>query len=194
MRRILSIVAVLAIAAVLSCGGKKPAPKAAASKTATPAASASNVPAGWPAETFAELTKAEMDAYVKVLPNVMAALKKASFKATLSNPPDMVKDMGTTIEAMKSAAGVDDALKAGGSTWPAYRVTTYKVMAATNAMVMGMADAMIGDSTSKEAQQAKAMLKAAKPVFDQVPKKNGEMLFTYMDQLKALDDLDSPSK
>jgi hypothetical protein len=185
----------MAIAMALSCGGgKKPAPKAAVSKTATPAASASNVPAGWPAETFAELTKPEMDVYVKVLPAVMAALKKANYKPVLSNPPDMVKDMGTTIEAMKTAAGVDDALKAGGSTWAAYRTTTYKVMAATNAMVMGMAEAMIGDSTSKEALQAKAMLKAAKPVFDQVPKANGQMLFTYMDQLKPLDDLDSMSQ
>ena len=195
MRRILSIAAVVVIAMALSCGGgKKPAPKAAASKTTTPVATAANVPAGWPPETFTELTKSEMDAYVKVLPNVMAALKKANFKATMSNPPDMVKDMGATIEAMKSAAGVDDALKAGGSTWTAYRITTYKVMAATDEMVMGMAEAMIGDSTSKEALQAKAMFTAAKPVFSQVPKANGQVLFTYMDQLKPLDDLDNPSK
>lgn len=195
MRRILAIAAVVVIAVALSCGGgKKTPPKAAASKTATPAASAANVPAGWPTETFAELTKPEMDAYVKVLPGVMAALRKANFKAVQSNPPDLVKDMGTTIEAMKTAAGVDDALKAGGSSWAAYRTATYKVMAATNAMVIGMAEAMMSDSTSKEGKQAKAMFKAAKPVFDQVPKKNGEMLFTYMDQLKALDDLDNPSK
>ena len=91
-------------------------------------------------------------------------------------------------------AGVEAVLKTGNTTWEAYRITTYKVMAATNAVVIGMAEAMTADSTSKEAQQAKAILKKAKPVFDQVPKANGQMIFTYMDQLKPLDALDNPSK
>jgi hypothetical protein len=195
VKRILTAIAVLTIALALSCGGgnKPAASKAAAPKTGTPTASAANLPAGWPAGTFGELTKPEMDAYAKVLPGVMAELKKGGFKPVQSNPPDLVKDMGTTIEAMKTA-GVEAALKTGNMTWEAYRTTTYKVMAATNAVVMGMAEAMAGDSTNKEAQQAKAILKKAKPVFDQVPKANGQMVFTYMDQLKPLDEIEGPAK
>lgn len=185
----------MAIALALSCGGgnKPAAPKAATPKTGTPVASVASLPAGWPAGAFAELTKPEMDAYAKVLPSVMAELKKGGFKPAQSNPPDLVKDMGATIDGMKTA-GVEAALKTANMTWDAYRTTTYKVMAATNAMVLGMAEAMAGDSTSKEAQQAKAILKKAKPVFDQVPKANGQMLFTYMDQLKPLDALEGPAK
>ena len=56
-----------------------------------------NLPAGWPTGTFSELTKPELDAYAKVLPNVVAEMKKASFKPVQSNPPDLVKDMGATI-------------------------------------------------------------------------------------------------
>jgi hypothetical protein len=195
VKRILTAIAALAIALTLSCGGgnKPAAPKAAAPKTEAPAAITANVPAGWPTGAFGELTKPEMEAYAKVLPNVMAELKKSGFKPVQSNPPDLVRDMGATIEAMKTA-GVEAVLKSANMTWDAYRTTTYRVMAATNAMVLGMAEAMAGDSTSKEAQQARAILKKAKPVFDQVPKANGQMLFTYMDQLKPLDEIEGPTK
>lgn len=198
MKRILSIAAVAAITVALSCGnGEKPAPKAAGSRTATPAASVANVPAGWPAETFTELTKPEMDAYANVLPTVIAALKQANFEPCQSKPPDLVKDMGTTIDAIETAAGVKDALKAGGMSWDAFRTTTYKIMAATEAMVVATADSLeseIGDSTSEAAGQVRAMVAAAKPALDQVPERNGEIVLAYADQLKPLDAIDGTSR
>jgi hypothetical protein len=171
------------------CGGGS---KTEAPKPATP--TAQNVPAGWPPEAFAEMTKAEMDGYSKVLPAVAAALKKAGFRPVQSTPPDLVKDMGTTIEGMKTAAGVEDALKAGNMTWDAFRITTYKVMAANNAMAMGMAEAMVKDVQGAEGEAARAEIAKAKTVFDQVPKTNQTMIFTYMDQLKPLDELEGTTE
>jgi hypothetical protein len=181
-------VAAFAIVAGVFCGGKK----TEAPKAATPVVA--NLPAGWPAEAFGELTKAEVDAYGKVLPSVTAALKAGGFKPVASTPPDMVADMGATIEAMKPVAGVEDALKAGNMAWDAFRITTYKVMAANNAMTMGLAEAMMKDMKGAEADAAKAEIAKAKLVFDQVPKANQEMIFTAMDQLKPLDDLEGKTE
>jgi PBP1b-binding outer membrane lipoprotein LpoB len=197
VRKTLFVIAALVIAMVLSCGSKTEAPKKVAPKAETPAAVAANLPAGWPAETFTELSKAEIDGYAKALPGAMAALKKAGYKPVASEPPDLVKDMASSIEKMKATAGFEDALKAGNTTWNAFRITTYKVMAANMAMAVSMGEAMTAgaaDSVSAEAKAVKAMIKKAKATFDQVPKKNGEMIFTYMDQLKPLDDIDNMGK
>ena len=152
MRKVLVFVAAFAIVAGVFCGGKK----TEAPKAATPVVA--NLPAGWPAEAFGELTKAEVDAYGKVLPSVTAALK------------------------------------AGNMAWDAFRITTYKVMAANNAMTMGLAEAMMKDMKGAEADAAKAEIAKAKLVFDQVPKANQEMIFTAMDQLKPLDELEGKTE
>jgi hypothetical protein len=182
---VLSLVAVFAVVAGVFCTGGA---KTEAPKTEKPAVTA-NVPEGWPAEAFAALTKGEVETYVKVLPGVVAALKKASFKPVESEPTDLVKDMSATIEAMKPVAGVEDALKAGNMTWDAFRVTTFKVMATSNSMALGMVEAMVQDTTSAEAKAMKEMIAKAKVVFEQVPKANQEIFFANLDQLKALDEL-----
>lgn len=187
MRKALFLVAALMLVAGTFCGGGE---KPAATTPAAPASAVANLPAGWPAEAFAVLTKAEIDAYAKVLPNVVAALQKAGFKPVKSEQPDLVKDMGATIESMRPVAGVEDALKAGSVTWESFRNTTYKVMAANNAMAMGLAEAMVKDMKGAEADSAKAELARAKLVFNQVPQVNKDIIFTAMDQLKPLDDID----
>lgn len=188
MRKVLTFAALFVLVAAVFCGGDK----TEAPKTETPTTQAptlANLPAGWPAEAFSELTKAELDAYVKPLPNVAAALKTAKFKPVGSTPADLVKDLGLTIDAMKSVAGVEDALKAANVTWDAFRITTFKVLATNSAMAMGIAEAMVAELKGEEAEKAKAELQKAKAVFDQVPKKNSELVFSYMDQLAPLDKL-----
>lgn len=187
MRKALFLMAALMLVAGTFCGGGE---KPAATTETAPAPAVANLPEGWPAEAFAVLTKAEVDAYAKVLPNVVAALQKAGFKPVASATPDLVKDMGATIESMKPVAGVEDALKTGNMTWESFRNTTYKVMAANNAMAMGLAEAMVKDMKGAEADAAKAELAKAKLVFDQVPKANQDMIFTAMDELKPLDEID----
>ncbi len=190
MRLTLSLLVAFVLVAGTFCGGgKSEATKPDAAKPAEQAVAAANVPAGWPAEAFAALTKAEVDAYGKALPAVAAALKAGGFKPVESSPADLVADMGATIEAMKGVAGVEAALKAGNMTWDAFRVTTYKVLAANNATVIGMAEAMVKDMQGAEGDAARAAVAKAKTVFEQVPKANKDMIFTAMDQLKPLDDV-----
>jgi hypothetical protein len=189
VRSIVTIIAAFVLLAGTFCGGGTPAAKPEAAKPAEAAVAAANVPAGWPAEAFAELTKAEVDAYGKVLPTVAAALKSGGFKPVQSTPADLVADMGATVEKMKGVAGVEAALKTGNMTWDAFRATTYKVMAASTATVIGMAEAMVKDMQGAEGDAARASVAKAKVVFDQVPKANKDMIFTAMDQLKPLDDV-----
>lgn len=187
MRKALFLMAALIFVAGTFCGGGQ---KPAATTPVAPAPAVANLPEGWPAEAFAVLTKAEVGAYAKVLPNVVAALQKAGFTPVKSEQADLVKDMGATVESMKPVAGVEAALKAGNMTWDAFRITTYKVMAANNAMAMGLAEAMVKDMKGPDADAARAELARAKLVFDQVPKANQDMTFTAMDELKPLDEID----
>jgi hypothetical protein len=188
VRKTVTLIAAFVLLAGTFCGGGTPAAKPEAAKPAA-AVAAANVPAGWPAEAFAELTKAEVDGYAKVLPAVAAALKQGGFKAVESTPADLVADMGATVEKMKGVAGVEAALKSGNMTWDAFRVTTYKVLAASTATVIGMAEAMVKDMKGAEGDAARTSVAKAKAVFDQVPKANKDMIFTAMDQLKPLDDV-----
>jgi hypothetical protein len=188
VRVTIALVAAFLLVAGTFCGGGTPAAKPEAAKP-TAAVTATNIPAGWPAEAFAELTKAEVDAYAKVLPAVTSALKAGGFKPVQSTPADLVADLGATVEKMKDVAGVDAALKAGNMTWDAFRVTTYKVLAANDATVIGMAEAMVKDMKGAEGDAARAEVAKAKAVFDQVPKASKDMIFTAMDQLKPLDDV-----
>ncbi len=183
MRRTVTLIAAFVLLAGMFCGGK-PAAKPEAPKTAVAAA---NVPAGWPAAAFAELTKAEVDGYGKVLPAVVAALKQGGFEEVQSTPADLVADLGATVEKMKGVAGVEEALKTGNMSWDAFRVTTYKVLAASTATVIGMAEGMVKDMQGPNGDAARAAVAKAKTVFDQVPKANKDMVFTAMDQLKPLD-------
>jgi hypothetical protein len=186
--RVVALLVAFVLLLGIGCGGAKTeAPKTEAPKVA-------NLPAGWPAEAFAELTKTEIETYAKVLPNVVAALQKAGFRPVESDPVDIVADMGKTIEAMKPVGGVEATLAAGSVTWDAFRITTYKAMAANGAVSMGFAEAMVKEMTGAEADAAKAEIAKAKAVFDQVPKVNQEMVFTYMDELKPLDEIESKTE
>jgi hypothetical protein len=53
---------------------------------------------------------------------------------------------------------------------------------------------MVKEMTGAEADAAKAEIAKAKAVFDQVPKVNQEMVFTYMDELKPLDEIESKTE
>jgi hypothetical protein len=147
---------------------------------------------GFPEEAFQELTKAEMDEYVKVLPEVSKAFKAAGYKSVSTEDKSLMADMAATIEGMKAVPGAEDAVKKAGSTWDKFRVTTFKVMSASAAMAMGMAEAM-AESMSDESAEAKAALaevKKAKEFFAGVPEKNQTMMFEYMEQLEPLSQLD----
>ena len=178
MRRTAILIAAFALLADTFCGGSKTA--AAKPGAAKPAGAAANVPAGWPAEAFAELTKSEVDGYAKVLPAVVAALKQGRFRVVESTPADLVGDLGATVETMRGVSGVEAALKAGNMTWDAFRITTYKVMAASTATVIGMAEGMVKDMQGPQGDSARASVARARVVFDQVPKANTDMVLTAM--------------
>jgi len=192
MKKTAAILAAFVLLAGVFCGGGEKKPEA--TQTTQPAAAAANVPAGYPAEAFAELTKPELDKYVKALPTVAEVLKKAAFKPTASDQPDIVGDLGKTVEGMMAVAGVDKAITDAGTTVPEFRATTYKVMATNAALAMGLAEAMMGGMDAQGAdkdkvEQAKAEIAKAKAVFDQVPKANQALIMEYSEQLKPIDEL-----
>lgn len=171
------------LAALIGCGG--------GAKTEAPVAiGADGVPAGWPAEAFSPIARDEIEAYAAALPNVVAALKAASFKPVESDPPDMVTDLGSTVEGMKAVAGVEDAIKAAGLNWDSFRITTYKVFAADNAMVLSIAEAMAAEAQGDDAEEARAEVARAKQVFDKVPKENCELVLEFEEELGMLDELE----
>lgn len=191
MKKIAAILAAIVLLAGVFCGGEK---KPEAAQTNQPAAAAANVPAGYPAEAFAELTKPELDKFVKALPAVADVLKKAGYKPAAGAEPDLVVDLAATVEGMQPVAGVEKAITDAGTTWPEFRVTCYKVLCTNAAMAMGFAEAMMGNMEAEgpdkeKLEQAKAEIAKAKAVFDQVPKANQTLVMEYTDQLKSLDEL-----
>lgn len=171
------------LAALVGCGG--------GAKTEAPVAiGADGVPAGWPAETFSPIGLDEIEAYAAALPNVVTALKAANFRPVESDPPDMVTDLGSTVEGMKAVAGVEDAIKAAGLNWDSFRVTTYKVLAADRAMVISIAEAMAAEAQGDDAEEARAEVARAKQVFDKVPKENAELVLEFEEELGLLDELE----
>ncbi len=185
MKKTAAILAAFVLLTGVFCGGGEKKPEAAP----TAQTAAANVPAGYPAEAFAELTKAELDKYVKALPGVAAALKAAAYAPKASEQPDIVTDLGTTVEGMQPVAGVEKAITDAGSNWAEFRITTYKVLCTNAAMAMGLAEAMVGNMEGDEAEKAKAEIAKAKAVFDQAPKGNQALVMEYAEQLKSLDEI-----
>jgi hypothetical protein len=191
MKNLITLSAVVLLVAGVFCGGgEEPAEPVSRTESETPAAAPANLPDGYPAEAFAKLTKAEMEAYVKCLPGVGEAFKSAGYKAHESDPPDLVADLATTINGMEAVPGVVDAITAAGLSWDSYRKTTFKAMCASSAMAMGIAEALMSELEGEEGDAARAELAKAKVVFDQVPEGNQTMLFEYMEQLSVLDELE----
>lgn len=183
MLKSITLTVILALVAGLGCGGgEKPAGPVKLGED--------GLPEGWPRETFAELSESELEAYADALPGVAAALKAVGFEPLESEPPDLVTDMGVTIEAMKAVAGVEDSIKAAGLSWDSFRVTTYKVMAAENAMVLSIAAAMAEELEGDEAEAARAEVARAQTVFGRVPKASADLLLEFADELRPLEELD----
>jgi hypothetical protein len=184
-----AIGAALVLVAGMFCGGTDS--PAAAETPARPLSYAEKLTAaGYPAQAFDAITKAEMDEYVKAMPGVGQAFKTAGYKST--NTENIVADMAATIEGMKDVPGVTAACEQAGTTWDRFRLTTYKVMSTTAAMAMGlaqsMAEGMAGDD--EESRAALVEIRKAKAFYDGVPAENQTTIIEYVEQLEPLDYLD----
>ncbi len=189
--RLLVIGTALLLVAGMFCGGPGTDSPSAAGTPAQPASPAEKLAAaGYPAQAFDAITKAEMDEYVKAMPGVGQAFRVAGYKST--NTEDIVADMAATIEGMKDVPGMTAACDQAGTTWDKFRVTTYKIMSTTAAMAMDLAESMAEGMAAddEESKAALAEIKRAKAFYDGVPAENQTVIVEYIEQLGPLDYLD----
>lgn len=189
--RTLSIGAAFVLVVGIFCGGTGTDGPPAADTPAKPGSQAEKLAdAGYPAQAFDAITRAEMDEYVKAMPGMGEAFKVAGYKST--NTESIVADMAATIEGMKDVPGVTAACEQAGTTWDKFRVTTYKIMSTTAAMAMGLAESM-AEGMAADDEESKAVLaeiKRAKAFYDGVPAENQTVVIEYIDRLEPLDYLD----
>jgi hypothetical protein len=176
MRKV-AFLAVFVVLAGVYCGG---------AKTATPAAK-------WPADACGTLTEAEMAQFIKVLPTFSAALKAGNWTPTAPKETDgPVGSLATFVEGM-DVPGVEDSLKAAGSSWGALKATLYKVFAASAALSVDAASPEMVDQLKKDTSAAaKKSLKdyeVFKAACSQIPAANKQVVVAHQQELQALQTL-----
>jgi hypothetical protein len=189
--RILIIGAALLLVTGVFCGGNATDSPPAAGTPPQPGSQTEKLAAaGYPAQAFDPVTKAEMDEYVKAMPGVGEAFKAAGYKST--NTENIVADMAATIEGMKDVPGATAACDEAGIGWDKFRVTTYKIMSTTAAMAMGLAEAMAEGMAAddEESRAALAEIRRARAFYEGVPAENQTVIIEYLEQLEPLDYLD----
>ena len=141
-----------------------------------------------PAATFEELTQAEVDALVKVLPDVTAALGAAGYAPEFEEDGGIADLIYRSATGMKEVPGVADALKKCDMDWEAFQTTMFKVMSAAAAIGRDMTAAMV-DSLGLEGEElemVKAELARGKEFCDRVPVANRNMVTANREKLGPL--------
>ncbi len=141
-----------------------------------------------PAAAFEILTQAELDAILKVLPGVGAALKAGDYAPEYKEEEEVADAIARAVIGMKAVPGVEDALKKTNMSWKVFQASMYKVMSATAAVGLDMATAMAESmgGEGEEAEKMQAELEKAKEFCAKVPEENKKMVMKHMDELSAL--------
>lgn len=182
----IKLATMFALVAAIFCGGQPQAEN----PPATPPTETADMGA-MPAVAFEKLTEPEMQKFVAVLPGVAAALKAAGYAPEEKEGEEVSDALARVVGGMGTVAGVEDALKKGGTSWAEFSPTMHKVMVASAAIGLDMAVAMaegMADDT-EEGKQMKAELDKAKVFCGKVPKENKDLVIKNMDKLEALGDL-----
>jgi hypothetical protein len=147
----------------------------------------------WPAEVTDMLTENDVARLVKVLPALDAALKADSWSPTRPKEGDgPVAALAGYVESM-NLPGVDDSLKAAGSSWNEIRPTLYKAFAATTALSydrtppeMAEQIAQMRKDTSAVARKAIQGYDAFKAAYSQIPEENKKVFAAHEQELQFL--------
>ena len=152
----------------------------------------------FPAEAFEELTEPELQKFFEVAPLVGTALEEAGFDEgeLVLDGGDVGRLVGQLVDSMGSVPGVRAALARGGSSWPEFRATLYRVVTASALVMAGMADELVGElagaaggdapknGTAPERPDANDLLFGGR-----VPRSNLELLNRHREQLETLKSL-----
>jgi hypothetical protein len=182
--RTVALIAVFVVVAGVFCGGGKPG-----SQTAKPTTAAVK----WPVEATGSLTEDELAQFVKVLPALSAALKAGNWAPTPPKEGDgPVASLTNFVEGM-NVPGLEEALKAAGSSWGVLRPTLYKVFAASAALSVDAASpemiAMMKKDTSAAAKKSAQEYDTFKAACSQIPEANKQTVAKHQQELQALQTL-----
>ncbi|MBN2537633.1 hypothetical protein JXB37_05100, partial [candidate division WOR-3 bacterium] len=138
---------------------------------------------------FEPLTEAEMGLFIKALPGVGKAIQDAGYKTEEKEGEEIESALARTISGIKTVPGVEEACKAAGTDWNGFNVAMSKVMAATAAISLDMAAAMVEGLAGEGEDNAemKAELEKARAFTSRVPEANKEMVIEHIDELQALE-------
>jgi hypothetical protein len=184
--RALKFAAVFAVVAGVFCG--TPNPEQPGSETDL---TEQGKPVGYgplPAAAFEVLTQVEVDALVKVLPGVTAALKAADYEPEYKEDGGIADMIASSVTGMRTVPGVEEAMKKADMSWEVFQTTMLKVMSATAAISLDMAFAMAESSggEGEEAERMKAEIEKGKEFCARVPEANKKMVMENRDALGAL--------
>ena len=181
--RALKLMAVFALVFGVFCGGGEE-PAQPTEQPTTPAEGGAMA-----AVAFEPLTEGEMEVFVKALPGVAKAIEAAEYKTEEIEGEEIEAALARTMAGIKTVAGVEEACKAAGTNWEAFGGTMNKVMAATAAISLDMAAAMVEGlaGEGEENAEMKAELEKAKAFTSKVPEANKQMVIQHMDDLDGLE-------
>lgn len=152
----------------------------------------------FPAEAFGELTEPELLRFFELVPSVGAALEESEFDADEFDfdEDDIGGSLGRLVEGIGRVPEVRAALAAGGSTWPEFRVTLYRVITASAVVMAGMADELVEELVGEVDDDAakNGTAPQTKDVNDllfggRVPRANQDLLRRYKEELETLESL-----
>jgi len=178
-----ALIAVFVVLAGVFCGGGK-----TGSQANTPATAVK-----WPVEATGVLTEDEVAQFVKTLPAFSAALKAGSWTPTPPKEGDgPVASLTHFVESM-NVPGLEEALKAAGSSWGVVRPTLYKVFAASAALSIDAASpemiAEMRKDTSAAAKKGVKDYETFKAACSQIPVENKQTVAKHQQELQALQTL-----
>ena len=138
MRKLLVVILCCLAVAAVRCN-RKPKPKAVApakSDSAMLAERVKELEFNFPAEALAPMSEPEVVAYANALPGVVAALKKAGFKAPYLEgaPREVFANIGMLADSMKATPGFNAVLERSGLSDTDFRTRFMQTWAAGYAL------------------------------------------------------------
>jgi hypothetical protein len=193
MRKLLVItLCCLAVAAIVC--HRKPKPKAAAKPKPDSLAfaeRAKELEFDFPAEALAPMSESEVAAYATALPGVVAALKKAGFKAPYleGTPRQAFASIGLLADTMHSTPGFDAALARTGLKFTDFRSRFIQVWAAGYALSLDSSLDAFRAQGRDTLPEGNTVLTAFAPRIQacaKIPPRNKELVRQYRARLDLL--------